>query len=263
MAGRPDISTLLVEDDDADAKRVQVMLKRAEDVQFTVRRAVSLKSALQVIEVEPPDIVLLDLSLPDYQGYDTVVEYTRQSSVPFVVLTGNGEIQMAMRAVDLGAQDYVLKDEIAAKPLERALLVAVRRAVKEQVHRRLEMESREVLCDGDDSAIVSLLRPHLSRIMEAMEDLVHFIARNAPGLMDDVRAILDKHGVDVTIKELRDTLRMHADQGSKSKISERGMKKLDMIASKRTRPGIPASPSTSSDAILLDILDRRTGEGDG
>lgn len=263
MRGRPDISVLLVEDDDADARRVQVLLKRAEEVRFRVRRAVSLKAALQVISMHPPDIVLLDLSLPDCQGYDTVVEFTRQSSTPFVVLTGNAEMQMAMRAVDLGAQDYVLKDEIAARPLERVLLVSSRRALKEQVHRSLEMESREVISSSSDVATISIIRPHVSRIVEAMEDLVHFVGRNAPGVMDDVQSILDKHGVDVTIKELRDTLRLHADRSGLTRISQRGMKQLDVIVEKRTRQIAPQPTSSSSDSILLDILDRRAKAVDG
>jgi CheY-like chemotaxis protein len=239
------------------------MLKRAEDVRFVVRTAVSLKAALQVIEMDRPDIVLLDLSLPDYQGYDTVVEYTRAATIPFVVLTGNEELQMAMRAVDLGAQDYVLKTQIAAKPLERAILLATRRAFKEQVHKSLEMESREVLFEDDDRATVSLIRPQVSRLIEGIEDMVGFVQKNSPGLMDDIRAIMDKHGIDVTIKELRDTMRLHADKRERRRISERGMRSLNGIIDRRTPDPDELSRVQAPDAVLLDIIERRKAKKDG
>jgi len=262
--GRPQISVLLVEDDEADAHQIQVMLKQAEDVQFSVEVAHSLKAGLQVVEIHPPDIVLLDLSLPDYQGYDTVVEFTRGASVPFVVLTGNEELQMAMRSVDLGAQDYVLKNEIAAKPLERAIIVATRRAYKEQVHRSLEIQSREVVLSDGDKATVSMLRPHISRLVESIEDIVGFLRKNSPGLMPDIRALMDKHGVDVTIKQLRDTLRLDADRDQRRRISERGMRSLKGILDRRSLDDDEEekTPVDVPDAVLLEIIERRNTKHD-
>jgi CheY-like chemotaxis protein len=262
--GRPEISVLLVEDDEADAKQIQIMLKRAEDVKFSVQVAHSLKAALQVVEMAAPDIVLLDLSLPDYQGYDTVVEYTRNATVPFVVLTGNEELQMAMRSVDLGAQDYVLKNQIAAKPLERSIIVATRRAYKEQVHRSLEIQSREVVFEDNDKATVSMLRPQISHLVEGIEDIVGFLRKSAPGLSSDVQAIMDKHGVDVTIKELRDTLRLHADRGERRRISEQGMRSLKGILDRRTLDlsEEEKTPVDVPDAVLLEIIERRKTKND-
>lgn len=264
---RPEIDVLLVEDDEADAHRVEVMLRRAEDVLFRVRKAVSLRAALTVIEAVRPALVLLDLSLEDFQGYDTVVEYAKQTDVPFLVLTGNDDLTMAMRCVSLGAQDYILKNDIQAKPLERTILMAVKRASNAEVTRELERASRELVMEDDDAATVSMLRPPVSRLIETIEDLENYVRKNSPGLLDDVRSILDKHDADVTIKELRDTLRLHADQSrqrSKRRISGQALRAVDSVIEKR-RPSmgdaetiVEAVTTSEADRQLLDLIQKRT-----
>jgi DNA-binding response OmpR family regulator len=268
---RTQVSVLLVEDDESEAHRVAVMLKRAEDVRFKVQNVVSLKAALMVVDLRRPDIVLLDLSLDDFQGYDTVVEFAKRSNVPFIVLTGNDDLTMAMRCVSLGAQDYVLKGDVRAKPLERTILMALKRASNAQVARELELVSRELVFENDEQATASLLRPQVSQLAEAIEDLEGFIHKNAPGLSADVRSILDKHDVDVTIKALRDTLRLHADLEGERKsdrprrISHQALKAVDAVIEKR-RPvdssvsaeaghGPPSGPG--ADRSLLEIITRR------
>lgn len=256
---RPEIDVLLVEDDEADAHRVEVMLRRAEDVLFRVHKAVSLRSALTVIHARRPAIVLLDLSLEDFQGYDTVVEYTKQTDVPFLVLTGNDDLTMAMRCVNLGAQDYILKNDIQAKPLERTILMSVKRASNAEVTRELERASRELVMEDGDAATVSILRPAVSRLIETVEDLENYVRRNAPGLLDDVRSILEKHDADVTIKELRDTLRLHADQSrrrSKRRISGQALRAVDSVIEKR-RPSSDEAPTTIIDSVTVSEADRQ------
>lgn len=254
---RPEIRVLLVEDDEADAHRIEVMLRRAEDVQFEVRNAISLKAALTALDVLRSDVVLLDLSLEDYQGYDTVVEFTKHTDVPFVVLTGNDDLTMAMRCVNLGAQDYVLKNDVQAKPLERTLLMAIRRSSNARAHRELERASREVVMEDGEAATVSLLRPQVSQLIECIEDLESYVRRNAPGLLDDVRAILDKHQSDVTIKALRDTLRLHADRASERsrRISDQALKAVDSVIRKRSEVTARLSVP-EAEADLLDIIAR-------
>lgn len=263
--GRPSIHVLLVEDDEADAQYVQQMLRRAEEVEFSVEHVVSLKSALQVLQMTEPDIVLLDLSLPDSHGYDTVIEFTKHTHVPFVVLTGNDDIQMAMRAVGLGAQDYIIKGETQAKPLERSVCVAAKRAAKERVLRELQHKSRTMVFSEGDGAMVTELRPQISRLVEALEDLRQFLHRNAPGMEQDVSALLDKYDVDVTIKNLRDTMRLQADQKGEArarKASAAAIRAVDSVITKRRASVMPES-TAEADATLLDILSRREAGEDG
>jgi DNA-binding response OmpR family regulator len=262
---RPVVDVLLVEDDEADAHRIERMLKRAEDVQFHVRTAVSLNAALTVVQSRPPSIVLLDLSLEDFHGYDTAVEFAKQADVPFIVLTGNDDMTMAMRCTSLGAQDYILKNDVQAKPLERTILMALKRSSDAAASREMDRKSREVVLGDPDQATVSMLRPRVSSLVEAVEDLESFIQKNAPGLMDDVRSILAKHNVDLTIKALRDVLRLHADRESERprKISDQALKAVDSVIKKRrTIVGAPA-PGGDADRELLDVIRKLETQGGG
>ncbi len=81
--------------------------------------------------------------------------------------------------------------------------------------------------------------------------------------MDDIRAIMDKHGVDVTIKELRDTMRLHADKRERRRISERGMRSLSGIIDRRTPDPDELTPVGAPDAVLLEIIERRKAKKDG
>lgn len=268
---RPLIRVLLVEDEQSDADYILRMLKRAEEVTFEVERVVSLKSALQVIELEAPDIALLDLSLPDSHGYDTVVEFVKHldEDVPFVVLTGNDDMSMAMRCVGLGAQDYILKNEIQPKPLERALIVVARRNEKARTRRQLEHKSREMVFDNKDHATVSMIRAPVSQLLEAFEDLRRYLDVNAPNLQADVQTLLGKYDVDSTVQVIRDTLRLHADRKSQrpgarpKQISDAALKAVDSVIGRRAKrlSSIPAD-AAEADAMLLDIMKRREAADD-
>lgn len=263
---RPTIRVLLVEDEQSDADYILRMLKRAEEATFLVDRVVSLKSALQVVEMDAPDIVLLDLSLPDSHGYDTVVEFVKHidEDVPFVVLTGNDDMGMAMRCVGLGAQDYILKNEIQPKPLERALVVIARRNEKARTRRELDHKSRELVFDNKDHATVSMIRAPVSQLLEAFDDLRRYLEVNAPKLGPDIQSLLGKYDTDSIIQAIRDTLRLHADRKSQRpgarprQISDAALRAVDSVIERRAkhRHSVPAD-AAEADATLLDIMKRR------
>jgi DNA-binding response OmpR family regulator len=252
----PVLSVLLVEDDEGEAVYIQKMLKRAEGATFDLRHAVSLKAALTLVEMARPDIVLLDLSLPDSHGYETATEFAKSTDVPFIVLTGNDDMQMAMRTTALGAQDYLIKGEVQAKPLERAILMAVRRATRQSVQRRHTHETISQLIPSD-KASVAMLQPRVAHLLEMVEDLENFLHQNAPGLMGDVQALLDKHESASTIKEIRDLLRLDALSKRRDKprrsLSDAALNVLDIVAQK----GRASEPPTSwedAEAIWDEVI---------
>ena len=76
----------------------------------------------------PPDVVLLDLQLPDSAGVASLHQVIRRCPrAPVIVLTAQGEIDAAVELVQQGAQDYLLKNGLAADTLERAILYAIER----------------------------------------------------------------------------------------------------------------------------------------
>jgi PAS domain S-box-containing protein len=131
------ISVLLIEDNPGDARLVQEMLAEAAGVQFDLQIADRLSTGLERLAEGGLDGVLLDLSLPDSHGLDTLDKVRAQApNLPIIVLTVTGDIDLAARAVQAGAQDYLVKGRLDSDLLERAIRCAVERKRLEEGFRK-------------------------------------------------------------------------------------------------------------------------------
>jgi DNA-binding response OmpR family regulator len=106
---------LLVEDDQSLAGG---LCKALRNEGFVTNHVAEGKAALHVIDVEPPDIVVLDLGLPDMDGLDVLQAMRRKSSVPVLILTARSSVDARVSGLDSGADDYL------PKPFEIPELVA-------------------------------------------------------------------------------------------------------------------------------------------
>jgi serine phosphatase RsbU (regulator of sigma subunit) len=134
---------LLVEDDDGDAFLVEDLLAdAAPDV--ATRRAVSLAEATEAVRQQPPEVVLLDLGLPDAEGSEAVARMvTAAPDAAVLVLTGLSDEHRAIEAVAAGAQDYLVKGQVDGSLLLRAMRYAVeRRRVDDSLRRLVASELR-------------------------------------------------------------------------------------------------------------------------
>ncbi|HLE53474.1 MAG TPA: GGDEF domain-containing response regulator [Anaerolineales bacterium] len=96
--------------------------------QFEATRASSLSNALAALEREPFDVILLDLVLPDSLGTNTFSQvYARVPETPIVVTSQLDDKDQAVKVLQEGAQDYLVKGEMDAIHLRRALLYAIER----------------------------------------------------------------------------------------------------------------------------------------
>jgi len=122
------ILVLVVEDSPADALLLEDVLRQIRDAQFKITHVETLADALASLALGSYDIVLLDLGLPDSQGAETVTKL-RQSQpwVPVVVLTGLDDEAVGISAVQLGAQDYLVKGNFAPPLLGRTVRYAIER----------------------------------------------------------------------------------------------------------------------------------------
>ena len=136
------ISILLIEDNPGDARLIREMLSEAGGSRFDLKVVGRLSDGLghlkqEAVGVVLDDVVLLDLGLPDSQGIHTLLKVHEQApSLPIVVLTGLSDEELALRAVKLGAQDYLVKSQINGNLLLHAIYYAFER-------KRLEQELRE------------------------------------------------------------------------------------------------------------------------
>ncbi len=131
------VKILLIEDNPADARLVREWLNTAGIEQFQLEQAGRLDAGLKLLTEKGYDMVLLDLGLPDSQGLGALKVLRAQApATPIVVLTGLADEAVAIKAVQEGAQDYLVKGEIKESHLVRSLRYARER-------RRMEEKLRE------------------------------------------------------------------------------------------------------------------------
>ena len=132
---------LLVEDNDDDVLLIRESLSGTA---LEIDRAERLSTALAQLTLGKFDAVLLDLSLPDAWGLDTIRRLRREAAAvpPIVVLTGLNDEEIAMRAVKEGAQDYLFKGQADGHLLARSLRYAIQRHRAEET---LKERNRELL----------------------------------------------------------------------------------------------------------------------
>ncbi|TWU51992.1 sensor histidine kinase [Rubripirellula reticaptiva] len=167
------ISILLIEDDDIDAECVRRSLPKCT----ALHRASTLQSALAVLSDMPLDLILLDPGLPDSSGVDSFLRIRESSpELPIVVLTGFQDKELAVQIIRLGAQDYLLKDQLDERAMQ-ALRFAVERG---RLLRKLEDEQaqREQLASKLREQEQSLA--HLGRVAlmgELVAEITHEVSQ--------------------------------------------------------------------------------------
>lgn len=135
------ISILIVEDNPADVLIIQEYLSEKKGGKFRFAETASLLSALDMLLNNSYDVILLDLSLPDSSGLDTVRQIIGASAeTPLVVLTGLQDEELALQAVRYGAQDYLEKQELNPTMLYKSIMYSIGR-------KKALMEKQELLSD--------------------------------------------------------------------------------------------------------------------
>jgi two-component system, OmpR family, response regulator RegX3 len=122
MAGRRTI--LMVEDETSITEPLAEALDREG---FDTRVAGTVADALSEAEQEMPDLVLLDVMLPDGSGYDVARTLRERSKVPIIMLTARGEETDRIVGLELGADDYIVKP-FSAREVAARIRAVLRRA---------------------------------------------------------------------------------------------------------------------------------------
>jgi two-component system, cell cycle response regulator len=127
--GEQAVRVLLVEDSRTDAALVGSVLEHSDAARFQISVVGSLADALASLARQCPDVVLLDLTLPDSDRLETHrAVRNRNPDVPVVVMTGLQETGLGQAAVQQGAQDFLAKGSVSGEQLANTLLFAIDRA---------------------------------------------------------------------------------------------------------------------------------------
>ena len=139
------IKVLLIEDNSGDVRLVKEMLVDAGTNRFILSHVGLISEGLSLLREEGYDVVLLDLSLPDGYGLDIIRQVcTVAPHLSVIVLTGLDDETSAIRAVQEGAQDYLVKGQMDSNLLARSIRYAIERKRAEEKLRESEEIFRQL-----------------------------------------------------------------------------------------------------------------------
>lgn len=186
------IRILLIEDNDDDALIIRDLLDADDgDVELILSHQGTLASGIEMLKTTKPDIVLLDLSLPDSFGMDTL-KAVRCSAphAPIVVMTGSDDRANGLIALSEGAQDYLVKGHVDSNGLVRSLRYSLER-------KRLEAELVETAEENARLELLNLtaraLGHHILNALTPMIGLAQLMDARDPVRVDQLKNSILQH----------------------------------------------------------------------
>ncbi|TAG67827.1 MAG: hybrid sensor histidine kinase/response regulator [Oscillatoriales cyanobacterium] len=166
------IKILLIEDNPADADLLAELLEVSGGVQWELVSVEFLHEAIAQLSKQHFDIVLLDLSLPDSRGLETLTRLREVApDTAMVVMTGLDDEAIALESVRLGAQDYIVKGQITTPLLVRTIRYAIERSQTFQMLRESERRFRAIF--DSSFQLTKLLTPE-GVVLEVNETALDF-----------------------------------------------------------------------------------------
>jgi diguanylate cyclase (GGDEF)-like protein/PAS domain S-box-containing protein len=181
------ISLLLVEDNALDARLIKEHLLDYTGTHFNITHAERMTEALNILEKNNIDVILLDLSLPDSEWPATLHKMVDCFQyIPTIVLTGFDDEERAVSSIQKGAQDYLIKNDVTPSLLARTIRHAMERhrlkllvdEASENV-RESEMRLRSIINANPDgmavinqSGILRFINPAMEALLEVQKEIV-------------------------------------------------------------------------------------------
>lgn len=171
------VKILVVDDEPAIRKLLRVGLT-AEG--YSIIEAINARTAMEKVEAEQPDLILLDLGLPDMQGHDLLAKWRSELlELPIIILSSRTDETGIVKALELGADDYVTKP-FGTKELAARIRVALRHKLQEQgerpvfrtgelsvdlVKRIVKVAGKEVKLSPKEYDILRVLVQHAGKVI--------------------------------------------------------------------------------------------------
>ncbi len=238
------IKVLLIEDNSGDARLIRGMLSDVDNVTFDMRCTDRLSTGLEFLAAEYIEVVLLDLGLPDSSGLDTFARvHGRAPDVPIVMLTGLDDATLAIKGVQAGAQDYLVKSHVDSDSLTRSIYYAIARKKAEKQIEHLN----------------SLLRA-----VRSVDQLIMIETDRDSFLHGVCAALVDTHGYDaVWLGFLGDTGKISSASGASSGNDASNFPaQFIRNAWGRNHPPCIENALTNRDGSIITVVDRQTTCGD-
>ncbi len=147
-------SVLIIEDSSPDQLILQENLNDTNLPIGQIETADSIAKAIHILEQQSFSIIFLDLFLPDSSGLETLTLLVKQfSKIPIIISSGLSDTKVAVNAISLGAQDFLIKGEYTSALLEKTVRYSIHRKEAEQLIKTSE-ESYRYLFDNNPATII-------------------------------------------------------------------------------------------------------------
>lgn len=137
-----EIKILLIEDNLDYAQLIKRIIAKKTSSSMDVEHHDTFSKGYERASKGDLDLILLDLNLPDSGNIDTLLIISNITDVPIIVLTGTDDEDLALKAVQMGAQDYLMKGQVDASLLVRSIKYAIERKKADDALRRTEERFR-------------------------------------------------------------------------------------------------------------------------
>src|SRR5687768_9709416 len=213
---KKEIRVLILEDSVADAELVKYAL-RDGGLNFTIRRVDSKTQYLNELDESPPDIILLDYALPDFDGFTApTLAQERFPDIPFIFVTGTLGEEVVIEMLKSGATDYVLKTRLSrlVPAVQRAMREAGERAERRRAQERLKKSHEQLRAlsvylqhvrEDERIRISRQVHDELGQALTGLKMDLYWLASRLP---KQLRAVRDKtktmsEHIDSTIQTVR------------------------------------------------------------
>lgn len=168
---------ILVVDDEKPIRRLLRTTLEAQD--YAVFEAADARSAMSALQADKPDLVILDLGLPDRDGIDVLREMRKLSALPILILSSRDFEASKVQALDEGADDYISKP-FGSEELMARIRAALRHRLQQQgarpvyrsgplsvdlMHRRVALDGQELKLSPKEYALLEQLVLHAGKVL--------------------------------------------------------------------------------------------------
>lgn len=202
------VNLLLIEDNPEDAELIKALLLEATWTSFCIEVVPGLAEGCNTVAARKIDVVLLDLSLPDSSGLDSLFETlaAAATNVAIIVLTGLDNEKIGVKAVRKGAQDYLIKGKITADSLSRSVRYSIeRKRMEVELQKARDIAEAANLAKSEFLAVISHelltpLNPILGftemlqkdrEISEEKREYLQIVSRSARHLLMIINDVID------------------------------------------------------------------------
>jgi signal transduction histidine kinase len=204
-------ANILVVDDTVE--NLRLLASMLGELGYEVRPVTNGRQALQAVERDPPDLVLLDINMPDMNGYEVCERLKAKpevADVPVIFLTALGDVSDKVRAFDVGGIDYITKpfqlEEVHARVKTH---VALRRQSRELSESYRRLRGLETLRDDLVHMVVHDMRSPLMVLVGHLEFLKESVSGMNEQAVEDVRAAVQAaHELNHMANDLLDVSRL-------------------------------------------------------